>query len=83
MYAGFAFSCIWGYRKQFISSGKAYKKRALTLACTISILYGGLTELIQEHFIPKRTGDWYDFLADAIGTLFGISLFYLFFKNRK
>ncbi len=83
MYAFFAFCCIWGYRKPFIDNGKAYRKRALTLAGIISVAYGGLTEIIQEHLVPSRTGDWYDFLADTIGTLLGISVFCLFFRNKK
>lgn len=83
MYATFAFLCIWGYRSQFISNDKAYRKRALWLTILISIAYGGLTELMQEFIVPTRTGDWFDFLSDAIGTLLGTLVFYLFFKNRK
>jgi len=83
MYAGFAFLCIWGHRKQFISNGKAYQKRALLLTAIISICYGGVTELMQEFLVPSRTGDWFDFIADTIGTLIGVLIFYLFFRNRK
>jgi len=83
MYAGFAFLCIWGYRKQFISNGKDYRKRALWLTLAISIAYGGLTELMQEFLVPTRTGDWFDFLADTLGSLIGVLVFYLFFKNKK
>ena len=83
MYTCFAFLCIWGYRKQFIANGKDYRIKALALAAIISILYGGLTEIMQEHLVPLRTGDWYDFLADCAGTLLGISVFYLFFRKKK
>ena len=83
MYAGFAFLCIWGYRKQFISNGITYKRKAILLAVVISIAYGGLTELMQEYLVPSRTGDWVDFLADGIGTLLGATIFYLFYKNKK
>ena len=83
MYASFAFLCIWGYRQQFISNGKDYRIRALVLAAIISIMYGGLTEILQEHLVPMRTGDWYDFLADIIGTLLGISIFGVFFRKKK
>ena len=83
MYAGFAFACLWGYRSQFISNGLAYKKRAISLAIVISIAYGGLTEMIQEYIVPTRTGDWFDFLSDCIGTGIGILVFWLFFRNRK
>lgn len=83
MYACFAFACIWGYRKQFVTNGIAYKKRALLLTLAISITYGGLTELMQEYFVPMRTGDWIDFLADSIGTLLGLLVFYLFYRHKK
>jgi VanZ family protein len=83
MYASFAFLCIWGYRKQFISNGKTYRRKALLLTTIISICYGGLTELMQEFIVPSRIGDKFDFIADMIGTLIGILVFYLFFKNKK
>ena len=83
MYATFAFLCLWGYRKQFISNGIEYQKRALLLAVVISIAYGGLTEIMQEYLVPKRTGDWLDFLADSIGTGIGVLIFYLFFRRKK
>ena len=83
MYATFAFLCLWGYRKQFISNGKTYQKKALLLAVVISIFYGGLTEILQEYLVPGRTGDWFDFLADSIGTLLGITIFYLFYRRKK
>ena len=83
MYAGFAFACLWGYRKQFVSNDLFYKKRAILLAIVISIAYGGLTEIMQEYLVPKRTGDWFDFLADCIGTVMGATVFYLFFRRKK
>ena len=83
MYATFAFLCLWGYRKQFIANGIVYKKRAILLALVISIAYGGLTELMQEYLVPSRTGDWIDFAADAVGTLVGVAIFYLFYRQKK
>ena len=83
MYAGFAFACVWGYRKQFVSNGLNYQRKAIVITIIISIAYGGLTEILQEYFVPKRTGDWFDFLADVIGTCFGATIFYFFYKNKK
>ena len=83
MYATFAFLCLWGYRKQFVTNGIEYRKRAMWLAVVISIAYGGLTELMQEFFVPTRTGDWIDFLADILGTGLGALVFYLFFHRKK
>ena len=84
MYAGFAFACLWGYRKQFVSNGLAYKKRAMLLTIIISIAYGGLTEIMQETItVLHRSGDWRDLIADAIGTVLGVLIFYLFFRRKK
>ena len=83
MYATFAFLCIWGYRSQYVTHDDAYRKRAVLLAAVISILYGGITELMQEFLVPSRTGDWFDFLADSVGTLLGISIFCIFFRKKK
>ena len=83
MYAGFAFLCLWGYRKQFISNGISYRRKAILLAVVISIAYGGLTELMQQYLVPTRTSDWLDFLADGTGTLIGAAIFYLFYRNKK
>ena len=83
MYAGFAFLCIWGYRQQYLSRSKDYRRKALALAATIGIAYGGITELMQEHLVPTRTGDWFDFIADTIGVLAGLLFFSLFFNRKK
>ena len=84
MYAGFAFACLWGYRKQFVSNGLAYQKRAMLLTIIISIAYGGLTEIMQETItVLHRSGDWRDLIADAIGTVLGVLVFYLFFRRKK
>ena len=84
MYAGFAFACLWGYRKQFVSNGLAYQKRAIFLTILISIAYGGLTEIMQETItVLHRSGDWRDLIADSIGTGLGVLIFYLFFRSKK
>jgi len=84
MYAGFAFACLWGYRKQFVSNDLSYKKRAILLTIIISIAYGGLTEIMQETItVLHRSGDWRDLIADSIGTGLGILVFYLFFRHKK
>ena len=83
MYALFAFLCLWGYRKQFVANGQAYRKKAILLTIGIGIAYGGLTEIIQAILVPGRTGDWYDFIADLVGTCIGAIIFDLFFHRKK
>lgn len=56
-------------------------------AILIPILYGGLIEILQANFFAPRTGDWFDFLADALGSLVAFPIIlvyrnYLLKKNR-
>lgn len=50
------------------------KVRLLFVALFIPILYGGLIEIIQENYIAGRSGDWMDFIADLLGSLFGLAI---------
>lgn len=49
-------------------------QRGLSLKCTIicfviSVLYGGLIEVLQYILTQDRHGDWFDLLADAVGVI--------------
>lgn len=56
----------------------SHKNIRLLPALLINILFasllGGLLELIQEYFTVVRSGDWADFMADAIGTVIGAAI---------
>ena len=45
-------------------------------AVTLSMLYAVLTEVYQHVFLPDRYGDVYDFIANAVGVLLGVWLYY-------
>lgn len=49
---------------------QAWKKWIVVI--TIPIVYGGLIELLQEHFFYPRTGEWMDWLADCIGVIMAV-----------
>lgn len=83
MYAGFAFACLLGYRKTYTERSKNQRGIMLLWTALISIAFGGLTEIMQETICINRTGNWYDFAADAIGTLFGILIFSVFYGKKK
>lgn len=83
MYAGFAFACIWGYRKTYSERNKTQRRKMILVTAHISIALGGLTEIMQETICYQRTGSWYDFIADAIGTTLGIIVFSIIFRQRK
>ncbi|MDR0413598.1 MAG: VanZ family protein [Dysgonamonadaceae bacterium] len=37
-------------------------------------LFSGVIELMQEHFTVNRSGDWMDFVFDAIGSSVGLAI---------
>ncbi len=56
-------------------------KTALWVSLIFGIIYAILTELLQFFVIPGRNGNIYDAIADIIGVLLGIFLFYRITKN--
>ncbi len=44
------------------------------------ILWGIAIEFIQEYFVPTRSGDIFDALANTIGALTGLLVFHSWFK---
>lgn len=61
------------------------KKRILPLlgpliTMLIVAFYGGLIEFLQETIFINRSAEIMDFLADVIGGLAGLTIYYLFFR---
>lgn len=54
---------------------------AVLIGVVTSAFYGFLIEIIQS-FIPGRSMDVYDAVANVIGSILGLSLFYLLNKLR-
>ncbi|MND62887.1 hypothetical protein D3C80_541820 [compost metagenome] len=50
----------------------------VTFATFICLFYGGLIELIQLKVFTYRSGEWADFIADAIGTFLGTIPFFIY-----
>jgi VanZ family protein len=46
------------------------------LAVMLSLFYAALTEVYQHELLPDRFGDVYDFIANAVGILIGMWLYY-------
>ena len=44
------------------------------IGLAVPIVYGGLLEIIQGAFCYPRTASWWDWLADIIGTIVGVSI---------
>jgi len=50
------------------------------LTMLIVAFYGGLIEILQETIFINRSAELLDFLADVIGGLTGLTIYYLFFR---
>ncbi len=69
MYFIFAFALFFDIK----THTKLQIKQILSIILILTVFTGGTIELIQNYFIPGRSGDWFDLLADSAGSLiFGI-----------
>jgi len=50
------------------------------LTMLIVSFYGGLIEILQGSLFSNRSADIVDFLADVIGGLIGLTIYFLFFR---
>ncbi len=77
-----SFSMIWGYREKIISQNSNTQKKSYLLTLLLSISYGALTEILQKYIFINRYGSIYDFIADAIGCVLGVIVFFYYFKKK-
>lgn len=59
-----------------------FDRRPLWPAAVGATLFGVLTE-VQQHFIPSRSMELGDLLADAVGTMIGLALFAALALRRR
>lgn len=50
------------------------------ITMVIVAIYGGLIEIMQDRLFVNRSADIVDFLADVMGGLAGLTIYYLFFR---
>ena len=48
----------------------------------VAVLYGLVVEIVQDRFIPSRSFDLTDLLADFIGSLIGLWVWIRYKKNK-
>ncbi len=63
------------------STVEGYRLFQIVLAVVLVVIYGGLDEF-HQHFIPGRTADIHDLMADAVGGMIGVGLLYYFINLR-
>jgi VanZ family protein len=76
MYSGLSFLLI-----PALLFDKNYK-RSYILSLTISIIIGVLMEYFQHVFAIGRSAEFFDFVANLIGSIAGISIYQLTFRNK-
>lgn len=73
IYGLLSFLIMLGFYKQ--PNASFSNKIQLFFSLTISIVFGGIVELLQENIFINRYGDWYDFFANTLGAIIGIGFF--------
>jgi VanZ family protein len=71
MYAILTASIWIEYRRHH---SKANPWRLILLGVLAPIAMGGVLELMQAYLTTCRSGEWLDFVADAIGTVIGAGI---------
>ena len=82
LFAILSFLLLWGYRKLFFDVTYPHRRRLFFIISLISILYGGLTELLQKYLFINRYCSLYDFIADTIGCVIGIIIFHFLVQKK-
>ena len=62
----------WGLLKRIKDPQKL--KKMFYLLASLSLAYGIIMEFVQDNFIPNRSFDYGDIVADLIGCLAGLWL---------
>lgn len=53
------------------------------IVLVLAVLYGTLVELVQKQWIPNRSFDVYDIIADAAGAVLGLFVWLRVYKKNK
>ena len=80
----FVFSGVIYHDYYRLHDGKPNKYKWVLFGLVVPVIYGGLIEIAQENFF-SRSGEFLDFAADAIGSMFAtvIAFFYLNLRIEK
>ena len=58
---------------QYITNKKRLKTQLIIILVGIS--YGGFMEILQHYIFINRSGNLYDFIANAIGAIIGVLIY--------
>ena len=75
-----SFLVCWGFLSRRSNSIRLFKKEYFS-ALIITISYSSVLEILQ-YYIPGRMADWYDFFANSLGGVLGLTVFYIFTRQK-
>jgi len=75
MYFIFSYLIMYGFKNFYLNDIVKHRIQAYLFALLISIIFGGLMEILQMYANPTRSAEFYDFIADSAGTLLALILF--------
>lgn len=77
----FAHAAVYLLLTIFVSM--ALKKYSVSITAGLCLLYGIILEIIQGQFLPSRTFDYYDIIANTFGCISGIFVILLIRRMRN
>lgn len=80
MFLVFAFLACFGFYSQ--NKNGIMHRKYLSLALLVSLLISLFSELLQHFFLIFRIASFFDFIANLIGTIFGVVLFGILLKIK-
>lgn len=66
MFGGMAGALAFDYCRSHMLTRPS--RRTMLTCCAVSFVFGGVIELLQDAMGLGRGADWFDFLADGVGT---------------
>ena len=73
VYTVFTICLLIAFHKQYIRGSSRFQI-SIVIIC-IGIFYGGFMEILQHYIFINRSGNWYDFIANSIGTISGVFIY--------
>ena len=73
IYSVLSILLIIAFQKQYVQEQNRF--RVVIFIIFFGISFGGFMEILQNYIFINRSGNWYDFIANTFGAIFGV-LFY-------
>lgn len=79
--AGYALLGFLFYRA-YLATGMSRRARILLIVSALSASAYGVSDEIHQYFVPSRTAEFADIVADSVGSVMGAMVALIFFHRR-